>query len=679
MNVLIVGSQDSITRKLATGLVYFEPDITIATADTIKTDTLKNEQLLKGIIYRNSSQERITKDLRWLEEHSFARPIVVFGNDRPKYLNFLMARQKISYFISDQDIKNRNQSCFDRILNLFRNGDKAVVSSIEEEYRRIDSGSFSNVGAVMVADTMGEVTYANSAFIKLTGYQDEEQLLGKSIIEELGSLGDASLLLGELKKGGGWHGELLLTKKDGGQVYTNLFASLAYDEAGHANRVVYSFRDITAQKSAESKLRRINNALKVIRKTTGVINSSSSEKELVERVCKVIIENTSYPLAWISYLLEGEEGDLIPVACAVNDDVRFPEDYSCNDAVGCFNCKTNACINSKDLMIISDPAACGWKQEPISCFSKSGIESILCFPLKNKGKAFGILGIGACNQFSREDEEVISLSEMADDIAFAVSAIRAEVRHENLRISLLEQKGVTSKRMAEIRELNKVLEAYDYSVSNALKVPLRYIEGYTQFLEEQYGDQLAEAGKEYLAVINRSVKDARKITDNLSMLSKAAHQDIELEEVDLSIIANSVAANLQQVEPGRKVKFRIEEGVKCYASMHLATVLIEILFENAWKGTECSLDGIIEFGKFTQDEKEIIFLQDNGCGFDSQRARSIFTPFHSYHTDSTFEGVGLGLATAERIINRHGGKIWAEGELGVGATFYFFFPARDEN
>jgi light-regulated signal transduction histidine kinase (bacteriophytochrome) len=297
--------------------------------------------------------------------------------------------------------------------------------------------------------------------------------------------------------------------------------------------------------------------------------------------------------------------------------------------------------------------------------------------LRDKSGVFGILSIGSLDEPALEQEEIASLTEMADDLAFAVSAIRVAVRHENLRLSLLHQRGITEKRMKKINELNKVLDAYDYSVTNALKVPLRYIKGYAQLLEENYTGALDKQGKEYLKVILRSVKDANKITDNLSMLSKAAHQDIEIEEVDLSVIARSVAANLKQLAPNRKVEFVIQPDLSCYASMHLATVLVEILFENAWKGTECSLAARIEFGQINEDKEIVFFLKDNGCGFDSQRARNIFTPFHSYHTDATFEGTGLGLATAERIVHRHGGRIWAEGELGKGATIFFILPSRN--
>lgn len=667
--VLIVGDEKKITRELDSGLGNYYPGMGREYQLSIKEQFITSD--CRAVFLWEQSEEEIKSHLDTLARLNFQRPIIVFGSSKNSTIAENLASGRIKLFVYHHEISRQDDNTFLRIVDLLKNGDSAKEFVVEEEYRKIDSSSFSSIGAMLVTDIQGRATYANESFLMLIGQGNEEEIIGKKVLEELGSIGDAGLLLGELQLGGGWHGELVLNTIDGKTVFTNLYASLAYDKKGKPNRVIYSFRDVTPQRRAEEKLRRINSALQIIRKCSAAIASTNSEKSLIDNVCKIIITNTRYPLAWVSYIVDGSEGEIVPVAIASGDGMPGQNMPDICHSEKFFKCRISQCIKTHEPVIINELPECCPEESSIGQLINVGIVSIICFPLKNKGKIFGILTIAALDHIETGEEEVISLTEMADDLAFAIAALRVEIRHENLEMALLRQKGLSRERFRIINELNKVLEAYDYSVTNALKVPLRYIEGYSQLLSEKYLEKLDEEGRKYLQVIHSSVKNANRIADNLSMLSRAAHQEIEIEEVDLSIIAQSVAANLMGLNSSREIDIDISEGLVCSASMYLATVLIEILFENAWKSTEFAEKSKIEFGRLVVGSETVYYVKDNGCGFEPKRAERIFTPFHSYHTDASFEGTGLGLATAERIVKRHGGRIWAEGELDAGATIYF--------
>ncbi|MGB2697686.1 MAG: PAS domain S-box protein, partial [Candidatus Zixiibacteriota bacterium] len=223
----------------------------------------------------------------------------------------------------------------------------------------------------------------------------------------------------------------------------------------------------------------------------------------------------------------------------------------------------------------------------------------------------------------------------------------------------------------ELAAANKELEAFSYSVSHDLRAPLRTIDGFSRALLEDYGKKLDDLGKDYLQRVRAGTQHMGQLIDNLLSLSLAIRTQIRREETNLSELVHNIAADLEKTQPERQVQFVIQEGVFARGDPQLLRDVLENLLNNAWKFTEKHSRARIEFGATQKEEQTVYFVSDDGAGFDMTYVSKLFIPFQRLHSTAEFSGNGIGLAIAKRIINRHGGRIWAEGEVEKGATFYF--------
>jgi signal transduction histidine kinase len=219
----------------------------------------------------------------------------------------------------------------------------------------------------------------------------------------------------------------------------------------------------------------------------------------------------------------------------------------------------------------------------------------------------------------------------------------------------------------QLEAANKDLESFAYSVSHDLRAPLGSIDGFTQALEMDYGDQFDETAREYFTWIRAACTQMRELIDGLLQMARLAKHEVQRESIDLSAIARSIADSLAQTNPARAVKFEIRDGVRASGDERLLRAVLENLMANAWKFTRKRDEGRIEFGV----AGDAFYVRDNGAGFDPTHAAKMFRPFQRLHSTREFEGTGIGLATVQKIIERHGGRAWAEGEVEKGATIYF--------
>jgi len=226
-------------------------------------------------------------------------------------------------------------------------------------------------------------------------------------------------------------------------------------------------------------------------------------------------------------------------------------------------------------------------------------------------------------------------------------------------------------RTRELELANKELEAFTYSVSHDLRAPLRAIDGFSEALLEEYADKLDDEGKTYLRYLQEGSHEMSALIDGLLMLSRSVRGELSVEQVDLSAIAGAVIADLRKAEPERRVTVRVAAGVEVTADPRLLKVVMENLLGNAWKYTSKCSDALVEFGVEEKEKETVYFVRDNGAGFDMAYADKLFLPFHRLHKTDEFPGIGIGLATVQRIIHRHYGRIWAVSVVGEGATFYF--------
>lgn len=224
---------------------------------------------------------------------------------------------------------------------------------------------------------------------------------------------------------------------------------------------------------------------------------------------------------------------------------------------------------------------------------------------------------------------------------------------------------------AELEAANRELESFSYSVSHDLRAPLRSLDGFSLAILEDYGDKLDERGKEYVQRIRSSAQLMGQLIDDLLNLSRVIRAEINITEINLSEMAEETARELTATQPERQVEFKICPGMECHADRNLIKVVLGNLLGNAFKFTGQCARAEIEVGLEKTANRCTYFVRDNGAGFDMLYADKLFKPFQRLHSIKEFQGTGIGLATVQRIINRHGGNIWAKGEVGKGATFYF--------
>jgi PAS domain S-box-containing protein len=227
-------------------------------------------------------------------------------------------------------------------------------------------------------------------------------------------------------------------------------------------------------------------------------------------------------------------------------------------------------------------------------------------------------------------------------------------------------------RTAQVEILNKELETFNYSVSHDLRAPLRRISGFVGALDNECRDKLSAKGKELLLEIHASTEHMASLIQALLKLASLGNTNLELQDVDLSVLAHTVVAELQQGDPLRKVEVIIPDGIVVSADAALLRVVMENLIGNAWKFTSRTDFARIEVGlTYPADKPVEYFVRDNGAGFDMQYADRLFGAFQRLHLAEEYPGTGIGLASVQRVINRHGGQIWAESSVGQGATFHF--------
>jgi PAS domain S-box-containing protein len=237
-------------------------------------------------------------------------------------------------------------------------------------------------------------------------------------------------------------------------------------------------------------------------------------------------------------------------------------------------------------------------------------------------------------------------------------------------------RDVTERHKTEtaLKLANRELEAFGYSVAHDLRAPLRGVSGFAQLLLETYHDKLDAEGRDWLEEIHLNAVKMGELIDALLSLSKLSRGEVRAEPIDLSDLARTIAFELAVADPRRSVRLVVADGLRADADPGLARALLLNLLENAWKFTRDAEAPRIEVGETRLADERVFFVRDNGAGFDMAFAGKLFAPFQRLHSVGEFRGTGIGLATCQRIVQRHGGRIWAEARVGEGATFFFTLP-----
>jgi light-regulated signal transduction histidine kinase (bacteriophytochrome) len=255
-------------------------------------------------------------------------------------------------------------------------------------------------------------------------------------------------------------------------------------------------------------------------------------------------------------------------------------------------------------------------------------------------------------------------------------SIRVLLEQGRLRAAHAELEERVRQRTAELESANRELQTFSYSVSHDLRAPLRSIDGFSQALLDDYADKLDEEGRGHLHRVRSAAQRMGQLIDDMLRLARINRSDMRWADVNLSQVAEQVAADLKRGEPARQAAFIIAPGCVAHGDAALLRIVLENVLGNAWKYTGRKPSARIEFGVQGTPDGPAYFVRDNGCGFDMKYVHKLFGAFQRLHDTSQYPGTGVGLASVQRVIHRHGGRVWIEGKVDEGTTLYFTLPKR---
>ncbi|MBE9068802.1 GAF domain-containing protein [Leptolyngbya cf. ectocarpi LEGE 11479] len=365
----------------------------------------------------------------------------------------------------------------------------------------------------------------------------------------------------------------------------------------------------------------------------------------------------------------------------VSEDVdsRFPCAIAHKIHDHCFGDQFACHYQQGRVQNVADIHNAGLSDCHIEILAQFQVQASLVVPLLQGEHLWGLLCIHQCSAPRQwQETEIEFVQQIASHLAVALQhgELLADLQAEVLERQQAEQRVQAlnqglQQAIVDLRAVNQELEAFSYSVSHDLRAPLRSIDGFSQALLEDCLEHLDENGQDYLHRIRAATQRMGTLIDDLITLSRVTRSDMHKESVDLSQLAHQICTDLQQTYPEKSVEWTIQPGLVTYGDLALLKVVLNNLLDNAWKYTSTQAQAQIEFGALVRNDSPAYFVRDNGVGFDMAFINKLFRPFQRLHGMNEFPGNGIGLATVQRIIHRHGGRAWAEGTLDQGATFYF--------
>lgn len=532
----------------------------------------------------------------------------------------------------------------------------------------------------------GRIVSANPTAAEMHGYTIEE-MVGMPI-ENLNSPNTAALAdkrISETLSENRQSFEVEHIRKDGSTFWLEVTASAIYT-AGR--RLILAIeRDLSDKHEADATARFLSERLELLVQITSAVVGAVPLKQQAETVCENVRKAFSAD-ACILRLLEGDVLNVLASAGIPESSLApsLPAYYGLGEEIlkSGHPLSVANISQSKYAVFLSDD------KKPRKADTRFNFVSYAGAPVRVQDRVLGIIAIYSekdVREFSEADLKhlqtaanhiavAIENARLYDDVQRQKRELEEEIRvrtatEERLRQNehLLEER--VRERTAQLEEANKELEAFSYSVSHDLRSPIRAIQGFSTLLMKDYESVLNEDGLDSLRRVIGASRRLNELIDSMLSLSRVAREELHDSEVNLSDMAHDVLFELRTRFPDRKVDIVVQPKMIAQCDRRLMQIVLTNLLDNAWKFTRERNDAKIECGRKKVKKSECYYISDNGAGFEMKHAGRLFAPFQRLHNDAEFEGTGVGLAIVQRVVQRHGGRIWAESEVGKGTTFFF--------